>query len=204
MPIRRCMTAGLCAPAGLGPALKRGKPAAAAGGADRPPPVLPRRQDEGRAAEDRSSANAPGRSTKAISRSAIAARRCSFPSTARKSYLAAARMGAGMIECDVTFTKDRQLVCRHSQCDLHTTTNILSVPALAAKCSQPFSARPIPRPARRRRQSAAPATSRSPNSSSSRPRWTASIPMRRRRRVSERHAALAHRPLRQFRHADDA
>jgi glycerophosphoryl diester phosphodiesterase len=31
------------------------------------------------------------------------------------------------------------LVCRHSQCDLHTTTNILSVPALAAKCSQSFS-----------------------------------------------------------------
>jgi glycerophosphoryl diester phosphodiesterase len=48
-------------------------------------------------------------------------------------------MGAGVIECDVTFTKDRQLVCRHSQCDLHTTTDILSVPALAAKCSQPFS-----------------------------------------------------------------
>ena len=47
-------------------------------------------------------------------------------------------MGAGVIECDVTFTKDRQLVCRHSQCDLHTTTNILSVPELAAKCSQPF------------------------------------------------------------------
>jgi glycerophosphoryl diester phosphodiesterase len=44
-----------------------------------------------------------------------------------------------VIECDVTFTKDRQLVCRHSQCDLHTTTNILSAPALAAKCSQPFS-----------------------------------------------------------------
>ena len=50
--------------------------------------------------------------------------------------MAAARMGAGVIECDVTFTKDRQLVCRHSQCDLHTTTNILSVPALAAKCTQ--------------------------------------------------------------------
>jgi glycerophosphoryl diester phosphodiesterase len=30
-------------------------------------------------------------------------------------------------------------VCRHSQCDLHTTTNILAVPALAAKCTQPFS-----------------------------------------------------------------
>ena len=86
-----------------------------------------------------------------------------FPEHSKESYQAAARMGAGVIECDVTFTKDRQLVCRHSQCDLHTTTNILSVPALAAKCSQPFS-RPIPRPARRRRQSAAPATSRWPNS----------------------------------------
>ena len=61
-----------------------------------------------------------------------------FPEHSRESYLAAARMGAGVIECDVTFTKDRQLVCRHSQCDLHTTTNILSVPTLAAKCSQPF------------------------------------------------------------------
>ena len=62
-----------------------------------------------------------------------------FPEHSRESYMAAARMGAGVIECDVTFTKDRQLVCRHSQCDLHTTTNILSVPALAAKCSQAFS-----------------------------------------------------------------
>lgn len=62
-----------------------------------------------------------------------------FPEHSRESYMAAARMGAGVIECDVTFTKDRQLVCRHSQCDLHTTTNILSVPALAAKCSQGFS-----------------------------------------------------------------
>jgi glycerophosphoryl diester phosphodiesterase len=62
-----------------------------------------------------------------------------FPEHSRESYMAAARMGAGVIECDVTFTKDRQLVCRHSQCDLHTTTNILSVPALASKCSQGFS-----------------------------------------------------------------
>jgi glycerophosphoryl diester phosphodiesterase len=61
-----------------------------------------------------------------------------FPEHTRESYIAAARMGAGIIECDVTFTKDRELVCRHSQCDLHTTTNILSVPALAAKCSQSF------------------------------------------------------------------
>jgi glycerophosphoryl diester phosphodiesterase len=61
-----------------------------------------------------------------------------FPEHSKESYTAAARMGAGIIECDVTFTKDRQLVCRHSQCDLHTTTNILSVPALAAKCTQGF------------------------------------------------------------------
>jgi glycerophosphoryl diester phosphodiesterase len=61
-----------------------------------------------------------------------------FPEHSQESYQAAARMGAGLIECDVTFTKDRQLVCRHSQCDLHTTTNILSVPALAAKCTKPF------------------------------------------------------------------
>jgi len=61
-----------------------------------------------------------------------------FPEHTRESYVAAARMGAGIIECDVTFTKDRQLVCRHSQCDLHTTTNILAIPELAAKCSEPF------------------------------------------------------------------
>jgi len=57
-----------------------------------------------------------------------------FPEHTRESYVAAARMGAGILECDVTFTKDRELVCRHSQCDLHTTTNILATP-LAAKCS---------------------------------------------------------------------
>ncbi len=60
-----------------------------------------------------------------------------FPEHTKESYQAAARMGAGIVECDVTFTKDRQLVCRHSQCDLHTTTNILATP-LAAKCSAPF------------------------------------------------------------------
>ncbi len=62
-----------------------------------------------------------------------------FPEHTKESYEAAARMGAGIVECDVTFTKDRQLVCRHSQCDLHTTTNILAIPDLAAKCTTPFS-----------------------------------------------------------------
>jgi len=36
-----------------------------------------------------------------------------FPEHTRESYIAAARMGAGIIECDVTFTKDRQLVERY-------------------------------------------------------------------------------------------
>jgi glycerophosphoryl diester phosphodiesterase len=61
-----------------------------------------------------------------------------FPEHTKESHEAGARMGAGIQECDVTFTKDRQLVCRHDQCDLHTTTNILGTP-LADKCSQPFS-----------------------------------------------------------------
>lgn len=61
-----------------------------------------------------------------------------FPEHTRESYVAAAKMGAGIIECDVAFTKDRQLVCRHAQNDLHTTTNIVAVPELNAKCTQPF------------------------------------------------------------------
>jgi glycerophosphoryl diester phosphodiesterase len=61
-----------------------------------------------------------------------------FPEHTEESYRAAARMGAGILECDVTFTKDRELVCRHAQCDLHTTTNVLAIPELAAKCSEPF------------------------------------------------------------------
>ena len=62
-----------------------------------------------------------------------------FPEHTEESYRAAALQGAGIMECDVTFTKDRELVCRHSQCDLHTTTNILAIPELASKCTEPFS-----------------------------------------------------------------
>lgn len=61
-----------------------------------------------------------------------------FPEHTLESYVAAARMGAGIVECDVAFTKDRELVCRHAQNDLHTTTNIVAVPELNAKCTQPF------------------------------------------------------------------
>lgn len=60
-----------------------------------------------------------------------------FPEHTKESYEAAARMGAGIVECDVTFTKDKALVCRHAQNDLHTTTNILATP-LAAKCTKAF------------------------------------------------------------------
>jgi glycerophosphoryl diester phosphodiesterase len=61
-----------------------------------------------------------------------------FPEHTRESYEAGARMGAGIVECDVTFTKDGRLVCRHDECDLHTTTNIVDTP-LNASCSVPWS-----------------------------------------------------------------
>jgi glycerophosphoryl diester phosphodiesterase len=60
-----------------------------------------------------------------------------FPEHTKESYEAGARMGAGILECDVTFTKDLELVCRHAQNDLHTTTNILVTP-LASQCTKPF------------------------------------------------------------------
>ncbi|NWG73085.1 MAG: glycerophosphodiester phosphodiesterase [Rubrivivax sp.] len=60
-----------------------------------------------------------------------------FPEHTKESYEAGARQGAGIVECDVTFTRDGQLVCRHAENDLHTTTNILVTP-LASTCIKPF------------------------------------------------------------------
>ena len=60
-----------------------------------------------------------------------------FPEHSDVSYRAGARMGAGIVECDVTFTKDGELVCRHSECDLHTTTNIVATD-LNEKCTVPW------------------------------------------------------------------
>lgn len=60
-----------------------------------------------------------------------------FPEHTEEGYRAGALMGGGILECDVTFTKDKELVCRHSQNDLHTTTDILSTD-LAAKCTSGF------------------------------------------------------------------
>ena len=127
-----------------------------------------------------------------------------FPEHTTESYLAAARMGAGIIECDVTFTKDRELVCRHSQCDLHTTTNILTVPELAAKCSQ------VVQPGRsRHRQKSVGQVLHSDITLAEFRRLDRQDGRLQRGcedagGIPERHAALAHRSLRQFRHADDA
>ena len=60
-----------------------------------------------------------------------------FPEHTKEAYQAGARMGAGIVECDTTFTLDGHLVCRHAENDLHTTTNIL-VTKLAGKCTQQF------------------------------------------------------------------
>jgi glycerophosphoryl diester phosphodiesterase len=61
-----------------------------------------------------------------------------FPEHTKEAYQAGARMGAGIVECDVTFTSDGALVCRHAQNDLHTTTNILTT-QYADRCIKPFS-----------------------------------------------------------------
>ena len=60
-----------------------------------------------------------------------------FPEHTVQSNKAAALMGAGIFECDVTFTKDRQLVCRHAQDDLQATTNIL-LTNLQDRCTKTF------------------------------------------------------------------
>ena len=60
-----------------------------------------------------------------------------FPEHTREAYEAGARMGAGIVECDVTFTKDGELVCRHDECDLATTTDIVAT-GLNKSCSVPY------------------------------------------------------------------
>ena len=62
-----------------------------------------------------------------------------FPEHTLEAYNAGARMGAGIVECDTTFTRDGQLVCRHAENDLHATTNILVTPlAVSARPSTSF------------------------------------------------------------------
>lgn len=61
-----------------------------------------------------------------------------IPEESVENAMAGARMGAGILECDTSLTADKGLVCRHSLCDLATTTNILLNETLAAKCAVPF------------------------------------------------------------------
>jgi len=60
-----------------------------------------------------------------------------YPEHTRESYRAAAQLGAATLECDVAVTSDGALVCRHAQCDLHRTTNILAT-TLASRCTKGF------------------------------------------------------------------
>lgn len=60
-----------------------------------------------------------------------------YPEHTTEGYVHAMQLGANWIECDIAVTKDMQMVCRHSQCDLSSTTNILQIPTLAAKCTVP-------------------------------------------------------------------
>ncbi|KAL3939119.1 MAG: hypothetical protein SGBAC_006099 [Bacillariaceae sp.] len=61
-----------------------------------------------------------------------------FPEHTLESYSAALSQGAGIVECDVTFTKDKELVCRHAQCDLHTTTDVVTRSDMNTKCTTPW------------------------------------------------------------------
>ena len=40
-----------------------------------------------------------------------------YPEHTLESYKAAALQGAGIIECDVTFTKDKELICKYTWID---------------------------------------------------------------------------------------
>jgi glycerophosphoryl diester phosphodiesterase len=80
------------------------------------------------------SSNAPERTSFSIAHRGAPLQ---FPEHTVQSNKAAALMGAGIFECDVTFTQDKQLVCRHAQNDLQATTNIL-LTNLQGKCTKSF------------------------------------------------------------------
>lgn len=55
------------------------------------------------------------------------------------SWQIGAASGAGYLECDVSVTKDLDFTCRHSNCDLQFTTDLIeNHPDLNAKCSKPW------------------------------------------------------------------
>ena len=122
-----------------------------------------------------------------------------FPEHTRESYEAGARMGAGILECDVTFTSDKSSCAgiRSATCTPRPTS---SPTPLAAKCSVPFtpaqfdaewrcsSSRPLPR--------AAPATLPWPSSKPCAARWMRPIPVPVGGRIPGRHREFPHRFVR--------
>jgi glycerophosphoryl diester phosphodiesterase len=127
-----------------------------------------------------------------------------FPEHTRESYEGGARQGAGIVECDVTFTKDGHLVCRHAENDLHTTTNILVTP-LAEKCTKKFTAATFD--VNGNRLTPASAECRTSDLTlrvqDAHRKMDASIRTHARRQSSRRHRALADGPLHPPRHLDD-
>ena len=110
-----------------GPPVRTGRPALLVGGL----PDGPLRERL-----ERCLGEAPGRGSRTIGHRGAPLR---YPEHTLEGYRAAAGLGAGVLECDVTSTRDGHLVCRHDACDLHRTTNILET-SLASRCRTPFQA----------------------------------------------------------------
>jgi glycerophosphoryl diester phosphodiesterase len=85
----------------------------------------------------------PGSHERNLESMALGGAAMQFPRNSKVAFVAAARMGAGKLGCEVTFSKDGHLVCREQQCDLHYTTDILLNPdhsSLKDKCNITFAA----------------------------------------------------------------
>ena len=63
------------------------------------------------------------------------------PEETEASWAIGVRSGAGLLECDASLTRDGHLICRHSTCDLATTTDVVANhPAMLSRCSRPWQA----------------------------------------------------------------
>ena len=135
------------------------------------------------AAQEQAEPVQAGRSTRPTSRSATAARRCSSPSTPSESYNAAARMGAGIVECDVDLHQGQGTglppravrPAHHHQHPGHAAGRQVHAAVHAGAFDAAGSS------SSRRAPSAAPATSRWPSSRRCAARWTPSTRARARR-----------------------
>lgn len=63
------------------------------------------------------------------------------PEETEAAWEVGVRSGAGLIECDASLTRDARFICRHSTCDLASTTDIVANhPDMLARCSLPWQA----------------------------------------------------------------